>query len=102
MVVRKQHAFAGRVAVCCYFYVLLTNIVAFAQDPVLPGSRYYNRDGVYVPQDASGYKTYIYKDRRYGYQPSYLDPVYRGPTRAPEDRYLYDVSEEIYVAACVI
>ncbi|XP_029681077.1 acetylcholinesterase isoform X1 [Formica exsecta] len=90
MAVRKQHASMGRVAVCCYFYVLLTDIVAFAQDSNLPGSRYYNRDGVYVPQDASGYRTYVYKDRRYGYQPSYLDPIYRGATRAPEDRYLYD------------
>lgn len=101
MAMRKQHASAGRVAVCCYFYVLLTDIVALAQDSILPGSRYYNRDGVYVPQDASGY-TFVYKGRRYGYQPSYLDPVYRGPTRAPEDRYLYDVSEEIHFAACVM
>lgn len=38
----------------------------------------------------------MYKGRRYGYvQPSYLDPVYRGPTRAPEDRYLFDVSQKI-------
>lgn len=91
----------GRIAVCCCFYVLLlTNVVTFAQDPVSSGSRYYNRDGVYVPQD--GYRTYLYKDRRYGYQPSYLDPIYRGPTRAPEDRYLYDVSKELYGCAAFI
>ena len=35
--------------------------------------------------------TYVYKDRRYGYRPSYLDPVYRGPTKAPDTRYLYEV-----------
>lgn len=74
-------------------YVLLAGIIAFAQDHISPGSRYYNRDGVYVPPEATGYKTYVYKDRRYGYQPSYLEPGYRGPTRAPEDRFLYGVSE---------
>lgn len=72
--------------------LLLTAAVALAQDNISPGSRYYNRDGVYVPNDATGYKTYLYKDRRYGYQPSYMEPGYRGPTRAPEDRYLYGVS----------
>lgn len=98
MAMRRQHAFAGRVAVCCCFYVLLTDIVALAQDSI-PGNRYYGRDGVYVPQDVQ--RTYIYKDRRYGYRTGYLDPIYRGPTRAPEDRYLYDVSEEILLAACL-
>jgi len=92
----QQHeSTARRVTVHCCFCLLLTAATAFAQEPISSGSRYYNRDGVYVPQDVSGYRTYVYKDRRYGYQPSYLDPVYRGPTRAPEDRYLYDVSEEI-------
>ncbi|EFN72939.1 Neuroligin-4, X-linked [Camponotus floridanus] len=89
MAMRRQHAFIGRVAVCCYFYVLLTDIVALAQDS-MSGSRYYGRDGVYVPPRDAFDRTYIYKDRRYGYRPSYLDPIYRGPTRAPEDRYLYD------------
>lgn len=80
----------------CGLCVLLA-AVALAQD-ISPGSRYYGRDGVYVPQDATGYKTYVYKDRRYGYQPSYLEPGYRGPTRAPEDRFLYGVSEIICAA----
>lgn len=79
-------------------YLLLTGVVALAQDHISPGSRYYNRDGVYVPQDATGYRTYLYKDRRYGYQPSYLEPGYRGPTRAPEDRYLYSVSGKNCIA----
>lgn len=90
---RKRRAFADRVVAC--FLCLLAADFTLAQEPISPGSRYYNRDGVYVPYDA-GYKTYIYKDRRYGYQPSYLDPIYRGPTRAPEDRYLYDVSEKSF------
>lgn len=56
---------------------------------------YYNPNGNYGPEQATapGYQTYIYKDRRYGYQPSYLDPyLNNAPTRRPEDRYSYDVS----------
>ncbi|XP_018303995.1 neuroligin-4, Y-linked isoform X1 [Mycetomoellerius zeteki] len=76
----------------CYLYLLLTSVVALAQD-ISPGSRYYNRDGVYVPQD----KTFFYNGRRYGYgyQPSYLEPGYRGPTRAPEDRFIYGTTERL-------
>lgn len=94
---RQEHEYAAsrRVVVRCCLCLLVTAAATFAQEPISSGSRYYNRDGVYVPQDVSGYRTYVYKDRRYGYQPSYLDPVYRGPTRAPEDRYLYDVSKTI-------
>lgn len=56
-----------------------------------PGSHY----GPPLPPGVPGYQTYIYKDRRYGYQPGY-DPYWntynKGPTRAPEDRFAYDVS----------
>ncbi|XP_011300993.1 neuroligin-2 isoform X1 [Fopius arisanus] len=51
------------------------------------GGRSYGRDGVFVPAGAPERHTYVYKNRMYGYQPSYLDPIYMGPTRAPEDRY---------------
>lgn len=93
MAARSLHTFEGRVVICCLY---LTASLVLGQEHISSGSRYYNRDGVYVPQDANGYRTYVYKDRRYGYQPSYLDPIYRGPTRSPEDRYLYDVSWKIY------
>lgn len=82
-----------------YYYLLLScccccwNInVIQAQDSQ---GRYYNPAGAYGPQppNSPSYNTYFYKDRRYGYQPSYLDPWYnRGPTRSPEDRFQYDVS----------
>ncbi|XP_011494213.1 PREDICTED: neuroligin-4, Y-linked [Ceratosolen solmsi marchali] len=40
------------------------------------------------------YENKFYNDRRYGYQPSYLNPYYnREPTRAPEDRFHFDVTE---------
>lgn len=87
MAARGQRATAA--GVICGLCLLLTTCSTLAQIPISSGSRYYNRDGVYVPQDVPGYRTYLYKDRRYGY----LDPLDRGPTRAPEDRYLYDVSE---------
>ena len=47
----------------------------------------------YGPQPPPpGYSTYFYKDRRYGYQPSFLNPYYNtGPTRSPEDRLAYEV-----------
>lgn len=76
-------------------------VLACCQDVQNPQqrSRYanpYNSGGYNVPPpppDAPGSKTYFYKDRRYGYQPSYLDPYYnRGPTRPPEDRYNHEVS----------
>lgn len=81
------------------FFACIT--VTCSQDVQNPQQRsryantYYNPRGGYGDQPPSepGYKTYFYKDRRYGYQPSYLDPYYnRGPTRAPEDRFQYDVS----------
>ncbi|XP_076633079.1 carboxyl ester lipase-like protein Gli isoform X3 [Colletes latitarsis] len=58
----------------------------------LPSGRwYYGRDGVYVPPNGSDHRTdtYIYKDRRYGYRPSYLDPVYRVPVKATENQFHY-------------
>lgn len=55
------------------------------------GSRDFNRDGVYVPSGVNGRHTYIYKDRKYAYEPNgYLDPVDRG--RRPEDKYKFNVS----------
>ncbi|XP_014480314.1 PREDICTED: acetylcholinesterase isoform X2 [Dinoponera quadriceps] len=77
---------ATSIVVCA----LVTIDLTFAQEHISPGSRYYNRDGVYVPLDAASYNTYVYKDRRYGY--GYMDPLDRGPTRAPEDRFQYDHS----------
>lgn len=64
-------------------------IAVLCQEQVSPGSRYYGRDGVYVPPNDRDHRTdtYVYKDRRYGYRPSYLDPVYK-PAKLPEDRYL--------------
>ncbi|XP_019696047.1 neuroligin-2 isoform X2 [Harpegnathos saltator] len=86
MAARGQHAIAESVVICSLCLLIARS--TFAQQPISAGSRYYNRDGVYVPQDAYGYKTIFYKDRRYGL----LDPLDRGPTRAPEDRYLYEHS----------
>lgn len=96
MFARIKHA-TQRVVDCCCLCLLLTGVIVFAQDNSY-GSRYHGRDGVYVPAEDDGYRTYLYKDRRYGYRPEYLDPVYRGPTRAPEDRYLFDVSQKIIAA----
>ncbi|CAK9828610.1 Neuroligin-4, Y-linked [Anthophora retusa] len=74
------------------FYICLYVITVLCQEQISPGSRYYSRDGVYVPPDESDHRTntYVYKNRRYGYRPSYLDSVYKGPTKVPEDRYLYE------------
>lgn len=72
------------------FYLCLLRATVSCQEQISPGSRYYSRDGVYVPSNRRT-DTYVYKDRRYGYRPSYLDPVYRGPTKAPDTRYLYEV-----------
>lgn len=75
------------------FYLCFLPITVLCQEQIPPGSRYYSRDGVYVPQNGPDHRTdtYVYKDRRYGYRPSYWDSVYRGPTRAPDSRYLYEV-----------
>ncbi|XP_071872537.1 carboxyl ester lipase-like protein Gli isoform X1 [Bombus fervidus] len=74
------------------FYLCFLAITVLCQEQIPPGSRYYSRDGVYVPQNGPDDRTntYVYKDRRYGYRPSYWDSVYRGPTRAPDSRYLYE------------
>ncbi|XP_043284209.1 cholinesterase isoform X2 [Venturia canescens] len=92
MVTLRVHAFIkGRVTL---LLVLLCHDVVHvgcqANNPY--GERTYGRDGVYVPPGTPGYQTYVHKDRRYGYQPSYLDPVYRGPPRAPEDRFHFGES----------
>lgn len=90
----EQHA--GRDVVCCCLCLLLTGVTALAQSYMEPGRRDYNRGNVYVPQEVDlSEKTYMFKGRRYG--KDYLDPSYRGPTRAPEDRRIYDVS----VNSCV-
>ncbi|XP_034938540.1 cholinesterase isoform X2 [Chelonus insularis] len=82
----------GRVTFLCVSLLTVVN----CQEGVYTGGQY-NREGVYVPPGAPGYHTYIYKDRRYGYQPSYLDPIYnRGPTRAPEDRYRFEEEPSRY------
>ncbi|XP_066595537.1 cholinesterase isoform X2 [Prorops nasuta] len=86
-ILRAFHAFKGGVT----FYIFLLITTTLAQDQISPGNRYFGRDGVYVPSSSpNGYQTYVYKDRRYGYQPSYLDPIYRGSTRSPEDRFIYE------------
>ncbi|XP_033208216.1 cholinesterase [Belonocnema kinseyi] len=97
MAARRVHA-SMRLVVLCLNFVLA---VLAQQDPFQYGryrepqsGGYYNRDGAFVPQqNTPGYHTYIYKGRRYGYQdgyqPSIQNPYYRGPTRAPEDRYKY-------------
>ncbi|XP_012274823.1 cholinesterase isoform X2 [Orussus abietinus] len=69
--------------------LLSLSLTVHCQVPIPEGGRQYNRDGVYVPSNIEGYKTYFYKDRRYGNQPSYLDPIHGIPTRAPENRYNY-------------
>lgn len=90
---RHHSSIVYNVILFVYICLYLENCPTIrCEERISQGSRYYNRDGVYVPSNPAGYQTYVYKDRRYGYQPSYLDPVYRGPTRAPEDRYLYGVS----------
>ncbi|XP_015598992.1 acetylcholinesterase isoform X2 [Cephus cinctus] len=86
MAVPWAHAFTGRVTLSLYFLAFASTL---GQNQPSYGERYQNRDGVYVPPGSAGYQTYVYKDRRYGYQPSYLDPLYRGPTRAPEDRFRF-------------
>ncbi|XP_014611620.1 PREDICTED: cholinesterase isoform X1 [Polistes canadensis] len=83
----NRHNILLIIYICFYIETCHQNVLS--EERISQGSRYYNRDGVYVPPNPAGYQTYIYKDRRYGYQPSYLDPIYRGPTRSPEDRYLY-------------
>lgn len=91
MVPLGVHAFVkGRVTLVL---VLLFHVVVqiHSQNSNPYGERAYNRGGVYVPPGTPGHQTYVYKDRRYGYQPSYLDPIYRGPTRAPEDRFNFGV-----------
>ncbi|XP_043261449.1 cholinesterase [Colletes gigas] len=74
----------------CLYLCLLT-VVILCQEQLPPGRRYYGRDGVYVPPNGSDHRTdtYIYKDRRYGYRPSYLDPVYRVPVKATENQFHY-------------
>nr|XP_003699366.1 PREDICTED: neuroligin-4, Y-linked isoform X1 [Megachile rotundata] len=88
MVACGLYASIGRV--CFYFWLFMD--AAWCQEQIASGSRYYSRDGVYVPSSGPNHRTdtYFYKDRRYGYRPSYLDPVYRGPTRVPGDRYHYE------------
>ncbi|XP_026669424.1 cholinesterase isoform X2 [Ceratina calcarata] len=88
MAARTVYSSIGRVC----FYLWLLAITVPCQEQISPGSRYYGRDGVYVPTNGHDHRTdtYIYKDRRYGYRPSYLDPVYRGPVRRPGDRFPYE------------
>ncbi|XP_020287923.1 neuroligin-4, X-linked isoform X2 [Pseudomyrmex gracilis] len=87
MASRGQHA--GRDAVCCCLCLLLTGVTALAQNYMEPGRRDYNRGNVYVPQEVDLRETtYEFKGRRY--HKDYLDPSYRGPTRTPEDRRIYD------------
>ncbi|XP_078046974.1 carboxyl ester lipase-like protein Gli isoform X2 [Augochlora pura] len=78
------------VRVCFFLWFLATTVLCQEQKPA--GNRYYGRDGVYVPNNGPDHRTdtYIYKDRRYGYRPSYLDPIDKGPPRLPDDRYHYE------------
>ncbi|XP_044588308.1 acetylcholinesterase isoform X1 [Cotesia glomerata] len=91
----KVHTFKGRVtffsSLFIFYFIVNFNFYFINCQDSRYGSQYnqYNRDGVYVPPGSPGYQTYFYKDRRYGYQPSYLDPISRGPTRNPEDRFNY-------------
>lgn len=89
------------------FYIWLFTITVRCQEPISSGSRYYGRDGVYVPSNGPNHPTdtYIYKDRRYGYRPSYLDPIYKGPTRPSGDRYHYEVTSntvKVYIRRVTI
>ncbi|XP_076290368.1 carboxyl ester lipase-like protein Gli isoform X1 [Lasioglossum baleicum] len=78
------------VRVCFSLWFLASAVLC--QEQISLGSRYYGRDGVYVPPNGPDHRTdtYIYKDRRYGYRPSYLDPVYKEPPRLPDDRYHFE------------
>ncbi|KAK0161578.1 hypothetical protein PV327_010035 [Microctonus hyperodae] len=80
----KVDAFKGRIT---FLYCLLIIGLPIKCQESRYGNRKNNRDS--MNPEVTAYQTYIYKDRRYGYQPSYLDPIYRGPTRSPEDRYHY-------------
>lgn len=75
------------------FYLCLFAITVICHEQISSGSRYYSRDGVYVPLNEPDHRTetYVYKDRRYGYRPSYLDVVYKEHAKAPENRYHYEV-----------
>ena len=88
---RKVDAFKGHVN---FFVIVIASLHVISVDSQegnnLYGEGYYNREGIWVPPGTAEHQTYVYKDRRYG--PSYLDPVYRSPSRAPEDRIRYGVS----------
>lgn len=89
MVIDNVNGLNGCVTLCC---LILLGLGYCECQQGSYGGRQYNRDGVYVPPEARSHRTYVYKDRRYGSQTDYLDPVYKGPTRTPEDRYHNDVS----------
>ncbi|XP_044006452.1 neuroligin-4, X-linked isoform X3 [Aphidius gifuensis] len=102
---RTVHAFNGRVTI---FLLLFLNVIFIVntQDSFIDDSRKYNRGGVYVPPGETGHQTYVYKDRRYGYQSTnYLDPIYRGgPDHKPQDRNKFnqDEQESVYSAPGIL
>lgn len=86
----RVHAFKGRVT---FFVALIIQIIDVSSQQSYPyDGRSHARDGVFVPPGTNEHRTYIYKDRRYGWQPGYLDSIDRGPTRGPEDRFRQGVS----------
>ncbi|XP_048508756.1 cholinesterase isoform X1 [Athalia rosae] len=84
MAVCRAHAYTNQVYLCIVFFT----ISVLAQEQNLPNSPY-REIPPWIPQNARDYQTYFYNGRRYGQQPNYLDPLYRGPTRAPEDRFRF-------------
>lgn len=95
MAARRVNALTDYVLFCLLFLVLDH---AFGQDRSNYGGVYESRNGALPPQNSGGYQTYIYKDRRYGYQQPYLDPDHnRGKIYSPQDRYRVDVSFRFYI-----
>lgn len=85
MAARRVHILLATQA-SLYLFVILQFVATGSayDDNTRYGERQYGRDGVFVPPaNAGGFRTYIYKGRSYGWEPTEFDPYNRGSNRQP-------------------